>query len=112
MAATTAAIRPGDTTSAERPAASDRLRAQAWIRGPTTTRISAAISSTGTTATKTFSGRCSSNHAPMPAPTSDAGICHRSRCHWPPSSRRYPHVPEILPATRPTAFDMVAVTGG
>src|SRR4029453_18197952 len=42
----------------------------------------------------------------------DAGICQRSRCHCPRSSRRYPHVPDTPPATRPTAFDIVAVTGG
>ena len=31
---------------------------------------------------------------------------------WPRSSRRYPQVPDTPPATRPTAFDIVAVTGG
>ena len=60
----------------------------------------------------TFSGRCSSSHAPSTAPTNDAGICQRRRSHWPRSSRRYPQVPDTLPATKPTAFDIVEVTGG
>ena len=82
------------------------------MRGPITTRISAPISSTGTIWVNTFSGRCSSSHAPNPAPTSEAGICQRSRSHCPRSSRRYPQVPDTPPATSPTAFDIVEVTGG
>ena len=70
------------------------------------------MSRTGTTSVNTFSGRCSSSHAPRAAPTQDAGICQARRFHWPRSSRRYPHVPEKLPATKPTALDIVDVTGG
>src|SRR4029077_2253900 len=53
-----------------------------------------------------------SSHDPRHAPINEAGICQRSRCHCPRSSRLYPHVPDTPPATRPTAFDIVAVTGG
>ncbi|SKS61347.1 Uncharacterised protein [Mycobacteroides abscessus subsp. abscessus] len=80
--------------------------------GPTTTRTSARISSTGTTVTKVFSGRCSSRNDPMSAPSSTAGICHLSRDHCPDSSRRYPHTPVMLPTVSPTALDIVATTGG
>src|SRR5689334_6890795 len=105
-------MRAAETWSADSPLASARRRAQAWIRGPITTSTSASTSRTGTTVMNTFSGRCSSSHAPPPAPSSDAGICQRNRLHCPRSSRRYPQVPDTPPATKPTAFDIVEVTGG
>ena len=65
-----------------------RVRAQVWIRGPMITSTSAPTSKTGTTCWNTFSGRCSSSQDPSTAPSTDPGICQRSRCHCPRSSRR------------------------
>jgi hypothetical protein len=105
-------MRAGVMCSAERPASSARRRAHDCIEGPITTRNRASTNSTGTTAANTRSGRCSSRNAPSAAPVNDAGICQRNRSHWPPSSPRYPQVADTPPATRPTALDIVDVTGG
>ncbi len=93
---------------------SARRRAQAWIRGPITTSTSApAPAAPERHWWNTFSGRCSSSQAPITA----ADQRGRDLPAQPVSTGRAvrgdtPRCPTPRRRTSPTAFDIVAVTGG